>query len=151
MSSLDAFPLLRELSEADRAQLGEHLEERTLEAETQLYQPGDEADFMVLIREGRLRLERDGEALGSFGKGETLGALSLSVIGRRPVSARAEEPCVLWILDRPSYHRLRSDAPEIALSLQEAILRDFSRAVEALLTRGADSPTAELDGAQISD
>lgn len=133
MSELDAFPLLGEFSEEERERLLDYLEERSLEAERLLYTPGDESDFMVLIRSGRLRLERAGEALGSFGKGETLGTLSISVVGQREVEARAEEACELFALDRPAYHRLRSDAPEIALSLQEAILRDFSRSVAALL------------------
>jgi CRP-like cAMP-binding protein len=142
---LGAFPLLQELPEAEQETLERYLEERSIEPDTRLFVPGDESDSLHLVVEGRIRLERGGKRVGSLGKGEVLGGLGLAIIGIRECSAVVEEPSRILLLDRAAYHRLRVDAPEIALSLQEALVRDFAAAVRETLDELAEmvGPHAE--------
>ena len=133
IETLGAFPLLEELPEAELQTLERYLEERSIEAEARLFVPGDDSEALHLVIEGRIRLERAGRTVGSLGKGEVLGGLGLAVVGSRECSAIAAEASRVLSLDRASYHRLRVDAPDIALSLQEALIRDFAGAVRETL------------------
>jgi CRP-like cAMP-binding protein len=130
---LSAFSLLEELRDAERDTLERYLEERVVQPETRLFVPGDESDALHLVVEGRVRLERGGRTVASLGKGEAFGGLGLSLVGRRECSAIVVEPSRVLSLDRAAYHRLRIDAPSTALSLQEALVRDFAAAVRETL------------------
>jgi hypothetical protein len=55
------------------------------------------------------------------------------VIGKRECCALAETPVRLLTLSRESYLRLRLDLPQVALALQEGILRDLASVVRTWL------------------
>jgi CRP-like cAMP-binding protein len=133
-AALSGFPLLEELRQADRETLAEYLEERAVDTGMQLFVAGEESDSLHLVVEGGIRLERRGTPLASVGKGEAIGGLGLALVGTRECSAVVEEPSRVLSLDRASYLRLRMDAPEVALSLHEALVRDFAAAVRESLS-----------------
>jgi CRP-like cAMP-binding protein len=140
---LDRFALLAALCEAERDALGRYLEERRFAAGAQLFDCGEESHELLLVLEGRVRLARGGRELGLVGAGETLGGLGLTRVGQRACAAHAAEAVRALALDRAAYHRLRVDAPATALSLQEAVARDFASAVAEAL--------AALEGAAFDD
>ena len=125
--------LLKALGADAREQLSDHLEERRLEEGRALFRLHDEAEELYLVAEGQLRLERSGEPVGTLGPGDVVGAASLVVIGRRECSAIAQTPVRLLTLTRESYSRLRLEQPQVALVLQEEILRDLANVVRASL------------------
>ncbi len=140
---LAGFALLAELSQNERAVLRDFLELRELGAGRSLFHPGEEAAELFFVEAGRVRLELDGRVLGFLERGDNLGALALLTIGRRECAAIAHEDTRLLSLTRAAYLRLRSDAPALALTLAETILRGFAAGVRPLLpalARGADAP-----------
>ncbi len=125
--------LLKDLGGDAREQLAEHFEERRLDEGRALVRMHDEAEELYLVAEGQLRLELSGEPVGTLGPGDVVGAASLVVIGRRECSAIAQTPVRVLTLTRESYLRLRLEQPQVALVLQEGILRDLANVVRASL------------------
>jgi len=123
---LKGLALLRELSAEEREAISEELEPAALAAGEVLFNEGDEADGLVLLLEGRLRISsrRSGTA-GLVGPGAALGALSLVAVGAREATAVAEARCQLLWLRRPAFRRLVEDAPRAACRLLEAATCEF--------------------------
>lgn len=142
MSEIDLkrFPLLSELTDADREAVAELLEPIELAPGRQCFREGQEADGLLLVERGELRLEsqRSGE-LGSSGEGTVLGALSLLVVGPREVTAMAVVPTRVLQLSRTSFLRLAEDHPRTGLRLAQAIMAEFAGAVREGLDRIASS------------
>ena len=97
-----------------------------------LFREREEASGLVLVVEGRVRLEssRAGE-LGSVGPGTALGAVSLVAVGPREASAVADSACCVLLLRRSTFRRLADDAPRAACRLAEAIACDAAALLRA--------------------
>lgn len=130
---LKAFELLRDLSAADLEQLDELLEERDFDDESIIFCREEEAEELFLILEGGVRIELDGQTLGSLPPGEPLGAAGIMVIGKRQCDAIAQGPTRILALSREGYHRLRLDSPVAALALTEGIVRSLGGLARAAL------------------
>ena len=133
---LKTFALLAEFTDEDREALFELLEDKKLAKGRRLFVEGGEAEGLVLVRSGTVRLssKRSGD-LGVVGAGVVLGALSLIALGPRESTAKIEENCDLWELPRTAYRRLVEDAPRTACKLSEAILLDLVSLVRPGLDR----------------
>ena len=145
---LKRFTLFEELSEEEREVLSEGIERIELEPGDVLFREQEEASGLVLLVEGRVRLEsqRVGE-LGSVGPGSALGAVSLVTVGPREASAIAESACSIFLLRRSTFRRLADDAPRAACRVAEAIAREtaaFLRAgLEPLVRSAVDRTQTE--------
>ena len=145
---LKRFTLFEELSEEEREVLSEEIERIELEPGDVLFREQEEASGLVLLVEGRVRLEsqRVGE-LGSVGPGSALGAVSLVTVGPREASAIAESACSIFLLRRSTFRRLADDAPRAACRVAEAIAREtaaFLRAgLEPLVRSAVDRTQTE--------
>jgi CRP-like cAMP-binding protein len=127
-NTLKHFALLTEFSHEEREALAELLEERKLPKGKSAFREGAEAEGLVLLEKGRLRLEsrRTGDVVGILAEHEHLGAVSLFSLGKREVTAMAEEPCTIWVLSRSGLARLADDAPRAAYRLAEAVASEFA-------------------------
>jgi len=131
----EALARCRVLADLTREQLGALVplvEVRDLSAGSSLFREGDEADEVLLIAEGSVRLERGRVAFGVVGSGEVLGGVSLASVGRRGCDAIAEEGARVLALTRSAYMQLRADHPFVALALHEGLLRELASHVRAL-------------------
>jgi CRP-like cAMP-binding protein len=133
MSGLASVGALAELSGAQLERLRAFLEERSLADGAPVFLSDEESRELIWIAEGSVRLARGGRDEGVVEAGSLLGALSLSVVGTRACEARAQGPARVYALGRESYLRMRSDDPELALLLQEAILRELAQDLRAVL------------------
>ncbi len=120
--SLKRYSLLAEFSEEEREALAELLEERSIPNGKSVFREGSEAEGLVLLESGRLKLKsrRTGGVVGSIEAPQHLGAVSLFAFGKREVTALADSPCKVWILPRASIARLLDDAPRAAYQLAAA-------------------------------
>ena len=130
---LDGFPLLSELTAAERSALEGCLELRELDSGSVLYRTGEEADALYFVVEGLVSIRAEGQSLTELGPGEVLGPLSIVAIGKRECEVVGATAVRLLTLSREAYLRLRDDLPPLALRLQEAILRSFSALVRGVL------------------
>jgi len=133
---LKRFSLLSDLTDSDREAVAELLEPIELVPGRQCFREGQEAEGLLLIDHGELRLEsqRGGE-LGNSGEGTVLGGLSLLVVGPREVTAIATAPTRVLQLSRTAFLRLSEDHPRTGLRLAQAITVEFAGAVREGLDR----------------
>lgn len=141
-NELKPFALLTEMSDDEREALAELLEEQELLPGKSAFREGSEADGLVLLVEGTLKLKskRTGGVIASLVAPYHLGAASLFAVGRREVTAVADGPCVVWRLSRTGLARLAEDVPKAAFRLAEATAGEL-----ASLTRPGLDAFATLD------
>ena len=108
------------------------MEPREYESGESLFREGDEAEEVLVIAQGSVRLERERTTLGVIGEGEMLGGVSMASVGRRACDAIAAEEVRALALSRGAYTQLRVDHPAIALALQDGLLREIATCVRAL-------------------
>ena len=130
--------VLRELSGEEILALSLLVEARRIPVGDPVFREGDEADEVLVIAEGSVRLERNRGALGVLGSGEMIGGVCLTSVGRRVCDAIADEDVQLLALSRGAYLQLRADHPFVALSLQEGLLRELAVSVRALASGSAE-------------
>ena len=138
MSEIDLkrFVLFSDLTDSDREAVAELLAPIELVSGRQCFREGQEAEGLLLVDRGELRLEslRGGE-LGSCGEGESIGGLALLLVGTREVTATAITPSRVLQLSRGAFLRLAEDYPRAALRLVQAITAEFAGAVREGLDR----------------
>ena len=126
-TDLKRFPQFAELSESDREALFDLLEPQTFRKGRSVYRETAEADGLVLIASGEVRLSSRRRAdLGTLGEGTILGGASLLTMGQREATAKAECDCEVLLLPRAAYRRLVDDYPRTACRLTEAIAADLA-------------------------
>jgi CRP-like cAMP-binding protein len=139
-ADLKRFSLLAEFSDEDREALFELLEPQAVRKGRSVYRETAEADGLVFILSGVVRLSgRYGDDLGLLGEGTILGGASLLTMGQREATAKAESDCQVLLLPRTAYRRLVDDYPRTACRLTEAVAADL-----AALLREALAPIAQL-------
>jgi CRP-like cAMP-binding protein len=139
-TDLKRFPPLSDLTDSDREAVEELLEPIELAPGRQCFREGQEADGLLLVDSGELRLEsRRGGELGSCGGGTALGGISLLLVGSREITATAVAPTRVLQLSRGAFLRLAEDHPRAALRLVQAIAEEFAGAVREGLDRMVSS------------
>ena len=135
-ADLKRFPMLSELSDDDRAALLELLELRVFREGRSIYRETAEADGLVLVSSGEVRLSsRRGTDLGTLGEGSVLGSASLLSLGPREATVKAEVDTEVLMLPRASYRRLVEDHPRTACRLTEAVAADLAVLLREVLGR----------------
>jgi CRP-like cAMP-binding protein len=148
-TELKRFSLLAEFTEEELDALLDLMEERSISRGVALFREGSEGEGLVLIVSGEARVtsRRIPEDF-EVGEGDSLGALSLIVVGTRETTAVAEQPCKFLLLPRTAFHRLAEDMPRVACRLAEAIVLEMAGALrEGLdeLASGAQHPAGAVD------
>ena len=148
-ASLKAFALFAELSEAERDEIAELLEERRLSPGETLFQEGDEADALALVVDGSVELSsRRAAEKAVFGGGSILGSLALLAVGSRLATAVGAERASVLLLRREDFLRLAEDNPRTACRIVSAIAADAAALTRlALDSLGAPS----VDRARAAD
>lgn len=126
-TDLKKFALLADFSVADCEILAELIEPKRMARGRRIFGEGSEADSLVLVTAGSVRVEsRRSGASGVLGEGTALGALSLVVLGVREATATAETDCELLMMPRASFRRLVEDHPRTACRFLEALVADVA-------------------------
>src|SRR6185503_6481664 len=86
-----------------------------------IYMPGDRADFVYILKHGRVKLSVLSEtgkeiAIDIIQPGEILGEFALVDEAPRSNMAQALEDIVMWIFPKGSFTHLLSTQPKLALS-----------------------------------
>jgi len=152
------FPIFADLAERELAILADVVEEQALRAGEMLCLEGSEADGAFLLVDGALDCSREG--VGELPRIEAPAALGLAALarsGNREASLKAAAPSRVLLLTRTAFHRFAQDAPQAAVRVLEAVVRElgggrctprpprcFPRRAEVLRRPGAElSPRAD--------
>jgi CRP-like cAMP-binding protein len=146
-AALKTFALFADLSEGERGEIAELLEERHLSPGETLFQEDDEADALALVVDGSVQLtSRRSAETAVFGGGSVLGGLALLAVGTRQATAIGAEPASVLLLRREDFLRLVEDSPRTACRIVTAIAADAASltrlALDALGAASVDRPEA---------
>lgn len=132
---LKRFPLLAELVDEQYEELAACLEPRFLSADETLFEEGEEAESLVLVAAGTLRISSSRtQETSLLTAGAALGGLALFAVGTREVTAVATEAAGVLLLSRSDYRRLAEDSPHLAWRLAEGILAEVASDCRAALS-----------------
>ncbi|MBI3546919.1 MAG: Crp/Fnr family transcriptional regulator [Gammaproteobacteria bacterium] len=132
--------------------LGEIVVEKRLEIGATIFSAKEKAEYVYLIREGRIKLFRiteDGRenVVALLGPGDIFGELTLGKDLTHSVFARVFEPAWLCILTRSGFFRLLAGDPQIALTIVSNIGRRLAAqacSIENLSTYDVDLRLGKL-------
>ncbi len=101
--------LLGQLGADDLLQLAAVAEERPFDTGDTLFYQGEDGDYLYVILDGRIRVERDGREVFTASPGETIG--TFSILDRRPrsASAIAAEPSRTLAIHRADMGQILAD------------------------------------------
>jgi len=120
------FPIFADLAERELAILADVVEEQALRAGEMLCLEGSEADGAFLLVDGALDCSREG--VGELPRIEAPAALGLAALarsGNREASLKAAAPSRVLLLTRTAFHRFAQDAPQAAVRVLEAVVREL--------------------------
>ena len=130
MNDLDfkRFTLLADLEPPEREAVAEVLEELRLDAGTLLFEEGEQAEGLLFVAEGGVRVDSSrGAEPVELEPGASLGAFSLVASGPREARAETTSLSRILVLRRSAFRRFRESDPRAACRLLEAILRETAR------------------------
>ena len=145
-AALKRFAPFADLSDHERAEVADLLEERSLSPGETLFVEGDEAESLVLVVDGALAVSspRVDEPV-QLGAGTVLGGLALFAVGARESSVAGVESSQLLLLRRENFLRLAEDSPRTACRVAMAISAELAAQVRGAL---GQLPSASVDPAE---
>lgn len=121
VDKLFVSPLLRALSDVDRARIAELLDEIAVDAGVALVRQEDVDRDLYFLLAGEARVSRHGHDAGPVLLGAAFGEISLLTGRRRSATVTAVTPVVAARLRHADWLALRERAPALALSLVEGM------------------------------
>lgn len=147
--ALKAFSAFADLSEDEREEIAELLESRSLSRGETLFVEGDDADALVLVTGGSVRVEsRRVPGPASLGAGAVLGGMALFAVGARETSASSDERAELLLLRREDFLRLAEDSPRTAGRVAMALAAEMAALVRTAL---GSLPVGSVDPANAGE
>lgn len=129
--------LLGQLGADDLLQLAAVAEERPFEQGETLFYQGEDGDYLYVILEGRIRVEREGREVFTAGAGETIG--TFSIFDRRPRSATAvaAEPSRTLAIHRADMGQILADNYSLVEGIFEYLTGIIRQMNEQVYSRGS--------------
>lgn len=139
-TALRRAELFGEMGADDLLQLAAVAEEREFSADETLFYEGEEGDYLHVILDGRLRVERGEQEVFEAGTGDTVG--TFSILDRRPRSAGAVavEPTRTLAIHRADMAQILADNYSLVERIFDyltGIVRDMN---ERVYSRGGRDP-----------
>lgn len=124
-SRLAQLPCFAELSDEQRTQASDLLEEVVVSAGEEVAVEGDFAYHFFVVEDGTAEVRENGARVAELGPGDFFGELGLLVTGRRTASVVSTSPMTLLALFDQDFRRLERELPEFARALREACTERF--------------------------
>ncbi len=125
---LARVPLFSKLRSHDLERLGQLAEEVDAPAGRVLIRQGERGEEFFVIADGQVRIERDGQLVGTRGDGDFVGEIALIDESVRTATVTCETPCRLVVLGHREFHTLMDEQPDI----ERAVLRALADRVRQL-------------------
>lgn len=116
-------PLFAELTDTERRAIGKRMRLETYQAGELVFAKGTESDALYLIKDGWVRLSDDGgrAALVTLGPGSLLGETDFFLGREQSMTAHANSPLSVWVLDENAILDLLEEHSQIGLKLGLAL------------------------------
>lgn len=128
---LETVQLFHNLPVDDLTAVAELCSEGHAPPRAEIYREGEEGDSMFVILSGEVRLTRRDEPLLDLYAGDSFGQVSILDGGLRPVTARAGDEGVEYlVLEREVFMDLMEDRPQVVHGLFEVLARRLRELVD---------------------
>ena len=129
---LSRVPIFEFCTPEEIASLAAVSQEHTYAPEQIIVTQGTPGQAFYLITSGRVGIERDGAALGTFGPGDFFGEMSLLDSAPRSATIRAIDQTVCLMISSWDFKALLERTPSIAIKLLEVLSRRLRVADERM-------------------
>ncbi len=147
---LGSVPLFEDLDEDKLRLIAFGTERRRIADGQTLFREGTNGDCGFVVASGSFSLSRNGRrgavSLGTARKSALLGEIAMISAVERRVTAIAAEPSEVMRINRPLFHRMLEEYPDIAVMVQQRIMTNFSRFLQELERAASnfrDAPATE--------
>lgn len=128
---LATVPLLQGLSPDEINTLDGYLSEVRLEVDDDLFNEGDDSDYVGFVIYGRLdviksNMEGHPSVIANIPKGSSIGEMSLVDSLKRSATVRANTGTTLHVLRNEDFERLLDEQPRIGIKILRHIARTLS-------------------------
>jgi uncharacterized membrane protein len=150
LDAIRSVPLFASLDDRAATELRDLLRTRDADAETTLFQAGDEGDAMYLIESGRVRISITDEdqrqiVLAELARGDFFGEMAIIDGKQRSADATVIEPAKLAVLSRESFLRFIRNNPIVALEMLSATFSRLRHTDKMLQQRVSRNVNEEQD------
>ncbi|MEL6893442.1 MAG: cyclic nucleotide-binding domain-containing protein [Actinomycetota bacterium] len=114
---LRTVPLFADLDHHDLDVVGKAVTELTFHAGQVLMRAGSTAREMVVVIDGELGVEQDGEEIATIGPGGFAGEMGLLTDGPRNATVTAKSDVTVMHIDSRSFDNVLDEAPQIAVKM----------------------------------
>ena len=118
---LQSLSLFSQATAEDLAEVAALVQERTIPKGITLFQEGDSADAMYLIRAGSVALSRKGQVVERLGPGDAAGIVAVLDRLPRELTAKTASYCTVLILKAGDLQQLLADRPLLMHSVFRAL------------------------------
>ena len=150
LDAIRSVPLFASLDDHAASELRDLLRTREAEAETTLFQAGDDGDAMYLIESGRVRIAVTDEdkrqiVLAELARGDFFGEMAIIDGKQRSADATVIEPARLAVLSRDSFLKFIRNNPIVALEMLSATFSRLRHTDKMLQQRVSRNVNEEQD------
>jgi len=150
LDAIRSVPLFASLDDHAASELRDLLRTREADAETTLFQAGDDGDAMYLIESGRVRIAVTDEdkrqiVLAELARGDFFGEMAIIDGKQRSADATVIEPARLAVLSRDSFLKFIRNNPIVALEMLSATFSRLRHTDKMLQQRVARNVNEEQD------
>ena len=150
LDAIRSVPLFASLDDNAASELRALLRTREAEAETTLFQAGDDGDAMYLIESGRVRIavtddDKRQIVLAELARGDFFGEMAIIDGKQRSADATVIEPAKLAVLSRDSFLKFIRNNPIVALEMLSATFSRLRHTDKMLQQRVSRNVNEEQD------
>jgi len=150
LDAIRSVPLFASLDDNAASELRALLRTREAEAETTLFQAGDDGDAMYLIESGRVRIAVTDDdqrqiVLAELARGDFFGEMAIIDGKQRSADATVIEPAKLAVLSRDSFLKFIRNNPIVALEMLSATFSRLRHTDKMLQQRVSRNVNEEQD------
>jgi CRP-like cAMP-binding protein len=124
---LEALPLFRDLSKADRERIARWADEVDVPAGYQLLGEGRLPHEFFVIEHGLASVTKDGDTLAQLGPGDFFGEIALVEHERRTATVTASTPVTAIVMAPREFETMRAEMPEVCERIHAAIRERLAR------------------------
>jgi CRP/FNR family transcriptional regulator, cyclic AMP receptor protein len=124
---LKTVPMFRGLTQRQLNELAKHADEVHPAEGHVLAREGEQGSELLIVVDGKVRLERSGRPMATLGPGDIFGEMSLIDGEPRSATAVAESPLILLVVHRREFWHLLEQVP----TMQERVLKTLSQRLRA--------------------
>ena len=125
--SLERIPLFAGLSHKERERVARWADSIDLPAGKHLLDEGRLPHEFFVILDGAVEVTHDGEQLATMGPGDFFGEIALVEHGRRTATVTTTEPTTLVVMSPGSFEGMRSEMPQVAQRIDDAVRQRLGR------------------------